>query len=172
MDWNHWISGVVFPHKVVYSNSNVSPQKTTWPFFCRHIHISNHSFPIHLSFSKFSSIQPIMVSTGCNLAWPWMMINTCQAQTPQQRRANDRFAKTEAAKRGKAPTTIKPKKNTKSPLSASWVGMYLTPLLNWTMLNISPVLLAFVVCGGLLLELLRIVPDLWSTVVSWFTRTG
>ncbi|KAJ5922678.1 hypothetical protein N7516_010381 [Penicillium verrucosum] len=75
------------------------------------------------------------------------------AQTPQQRRANDRFAKTEAAKRGKAPTTIKPKKNTKSPLSASWV-----------------VLLAFVVCGGLLLELLRIVPDLWSTVISWFTR--
>ncbi|KAJ5372117.1 hypothetical protein N7517_004123 [Penicillium concentricum] len=75
------------------------------------------------------------------------------AQTPQQRRANDRFAKTEAAKRGKGPTTIKPKKNTKSPLSASWV-----------------VLLAFVVCGGLLLELLRIVPDLWSTVISWFAR--
>ncbi|OQE00090.1 hypothetical protein PENVUL_c058G09096 [Penicillium vulpinum] len=75
------------------------------------------------------------------------------AQTPQQRRANDRFAKTEAAKRGKAPITVKPKKNTKSPLSASWV-----------------VLLAFVVCGGLLLELLRIVPDLLSTVISWFTK--
>ncbi|CAG8908765.1 unnamed protein product [Penicillium egyptiacum] len=82
-----------------------------------------------------------------------MMVNICQTQTPQQRRANERFAKTEAAKRGKAPTTIKPKKNTKSPLSASWV-----------------VLLAFVVCGGLLLELLRIVPDIWSTVVSWVTR--
>lgn len=38
------------------------------------------------------------------------------------------------------------------------------------MLKYFPVLLAFVVCGGLLLELLRIVPDLWSTVVSWFTR--
>ncbi|KAJ5124608.1 uncharacterized protein N7515_008433 [Penicillium bovifimosum] len=32
------------------------------------------------------------------------------------------------------------------------------------------VLLAFVVCGGLLLELLRIVPELWSTVSSWVTR--
>ncbi|CAG8288504.1 unnamed protein product [Penicillium olsonii] len=75
------------------------------------------------------------------------------AQTPQQRRANDRFAKTEAAKRGKAPTTVKPKKNTKSPLSATWV-----------------VLLAFVVCGGLLLELLRVVPDLWSSVAAWFAQ--
>ncbi|KAJ5555459.1 hypothetical protein N7535_007894 [Penicillium sp. DV-2018c] len=75
------------------------------------------------------------------------------AQTPQQRRANDRFAKSEAAKRGKAPITVKPKKTAKSPLSASWV-----------------VLLAFVVCGGLLLELLRIVPELWSTVSSWVTR--
>ncbi|KAJ5472438.1 hypothetical protein N7530_006439 [Penicillium desertorum] len=89
---------------------------------------------------------------GVKVILPWMMINMSQAQTPQQRRANERFAKTEAAKRGKAPT-IKPKKNTKSPLSASWV-----------------VLLAFVVCGGLLLELLRIVPELWSTVASWFTR--
>lgn len=49
--------------------------------------------------------------------------NYPQAQTPQQRRANDRFAKTEAAKRGKGPVTVKPKKNTKSPLSATWVGM-------------------------------------------------
>jgi hypothetical protein len=32
------------------------------------------------------------------------------------------------------------------------------------------VVLAFVVCGGLLLELVRIVPELWSTVASWFTR--
>jgi hypothetical protein len=62
---------------------------------------------------------------GVKVILPWMMINMSQAQTPQQRRANERFAKTEAAKRGKAPT-IKPKKNTKSPLSASWVGMYLT----------------------------------------------
>ncbi|KAJ5766396.1 uncharacterized protein N7511_004012 [Penicillium nucicola] len=75
------------------------------------------------------------------------------AQTPQQRKANERFAKTEAAKRGKAPTIVKPKKVGKSPVSASWV-----------------VILAFVVCGGLLLELLRIVPELWSTVASMFTR--
>ncbi|KAJ5583840.1 hypothetical protein N7450_006504 [Penicillium hetheringtonii] len=74
------------------------------------------------------------------------------AQTPQQRRANERFAKNEAAKRGKGPIT-KPKQASKSPISAGWV-----------------VLLAFVVCGGLLLELLRVVPELWSTVASVFSR--
>ncbi|KAJ5114581.1 hypothetical protein NUU61_000340 [Penicillium alfredii] len=75
------------------------------------------------------------------------------AQTPQQRRANDRFAKNEAAKRGKAPAAAKPKKNVKSPVSTSWV-----------------VILAFVVCGGLLLELMRIVPELWSTMASFLSR--
>ncbi|KAJ5664766.1 hypothetical protein N7462_011579 [Penicillium macrosclerotiorum] len=73
-------------------------------------------------------------------------------QTPQQRRANERFAKNEAAKRGKGPI-VKPKQQAKSPLSASWV-----------------VVLAFVVCGGLILELLRIVPELWSAVASTFSR--
>ncbi|KAJ5291126.1 hypothetical protein N7478_000377 [Penicillium angulare] len=75
------------------------------------------------------------------------------AQTPQQRRANDRFAKSEAAKRGKAPVANKPKQTPKASLSAGWV-----------------VVLAFVVCGGLLLELLKIVPDLWSTVASMISR--
>ncbi|KAJ5122847.1 hypothetical protein N7448_003981 [Penicillium atrosanguineum] len=75
------------------------------------------------------------------------------AQTPQQRRANERFAKNEAAKRGKGPSSTKPKQASKSPISASWV-----------------VVLAFVVCGGLLLELLKIVPDLWSTVASMLSR--
>ncbi|KAJ5739683.1 hypothetical protein N7533_012467 [Penicillium manginii] len=75
------------------------------------------------------------------------------AQTPQQRRANDRFARSEAAKRGRGPTTKAPKQNTKSPLSAGWV-----------------VVLAFVVCGGLLLELLKVVPELWSTIAAMFSR--
>ena len=40
----------------------------------------------------------------------------------------------------------------------------------WVSFNNLLVILAFVVCGGLLLELLRIVPELWSTVASMFTR--
>ncbi|KAJ5730148.1 uncharacterized protein N7483_004656 [Penicillium malachiteum] len=75
------------------------------------------------------------------------------AQTPQQRRANERFAKSEAAKRGKAPVASKPKQSAKTPISASWV-----------------VILAFVVCGGLILELLRVVPEIWSTVASMISR--
>ena len=43
-------------------------------------------------------------------------------------------------------------------------------LLAWAHFNNLLVILAFVVCGGLLLELLRIVPELWSTVASMFTR--
>ncbi|KAJ5085619.1 hypothetical protein N7532_010390 [Penicillium argentinense] len=74
------------------------------------------------------------------------------AQTPQQRRANERFAKNEAAKRGRG-STIKPKQVTKSPVSAGWV-----------------VVLAFVVCGGLLLELLRIVPELWTSIAAMLSR--
>ncbi|OQD76823.1 hypothetical protein PENDEC_c003G03447 [Penicillium decumbens] len=74
------------------------------------------------------------------------------AQTPQQRRANERFAKSEAAKRGKGPST-KAKQASKSPVSASWV-----------------LILAFVVCGGLILELLRVVPEIWSTVASMLSR--
>jgi hypothetical protein len=34
----------------------------------------------------------------------------------------------------------------------------------------SIALLAFVVCGGLLFELLRVVPELWSAIVSVFNR--
>lgn len=34
----------------------------------------------------------------------------------------------------------------------------------------STALLAFVVCGGLVFELLRVVPELWSTTISFFNR--
>ncbi|KAL2783169.1 hypothetical protein BJX66DRAFT_138391 [Aspergillus keveii] len=74
------------------------------------------------------------------------------AQTPQQRRANDKYAKHEAAKRGKSKATAS-KNSSKPTLSTGWVA-----------------LLAFVVCGGLLFELLRVVPELWSAIVSVFNR--
>jgi hypothetical protein len=37
-------------------------------------------------------------------------------------------------------------------------------------LTLSIVVLAFVVCGGLLLELLKVVPELWSTIAAMFSR--
>ncbi|KAK7545491.1 hypothetical protein IWX50DRAFT_660407 [Phyllosticta citricarpa] len=61
------------------------------------------------------------------------------AQTPQQRLANERFAKSEAAKRGKPAPVVKKQEVQKSPVSKGWV-----------------VVLAFVVCGGLIFELLRL----------------
>jgi len=61
------------------------------------------------------------------------------AQTPAQRKANAKFARTEEEKRGKPESLQKKKKeNFKSPLSKGWVA-----------------LLAFVVCGGIIFELLR-----------------
>ncbi|KAE8371221.1 hypothetical protein BDV26DRAFT_286962 [Aspergillus bertholletiae] len=75
------------------------------------------------------------------------------AQTPQQRKANEKYAKSEAAKRGKGKTATKPKQNSKSPVSIGWV-----------------VVLAFAVCGGLAFEALRIVPELWSAAVAMFDR--
>ncbi|KAK2750229.1 hypothetical protein FQN55_002374 [Onygenales sp. PD_40] len=75
------------------------------------------------------------------------------AQTPQQRRANERYAKHEASKRGKPETVVKQKQKFKSPLSVGWV-----------------VVLAFVVCGGMIFELLRVVPELWAGVAAFITR--
>ncbi|KGM92156.1 hypothetical protein PABG_11343 [Paracoccidioides brasiliensis Pb03] len=75
-----------------------------------------------------------------------------QAQTPQQRRANERYAKLEAAKRGKPDTGIKTKPK-KSPIPVGWV-----------------VVLAFVVCGGMLFELLGVVPELWGAISAFLTK--
>jgi len=63
------------------------------------------------------------------------------AQTPTQRRANDKFAKREETKRGKPESVVKAKKEkVKSSISPIWFG-----------------LLAFVVFGGLLFELVRMI---------------
>ncbi|EER36746.1 conserved hypothetical protein [Histoplasma capsulatum H143] len=76
------------------------------------------------------------------------------AQTPQQRRANERFAKLEAAKRGKPETGVKSKKQKpKSPVPLGWV-----------------VVLAFVVCGGMLFELARVVPELWAVIWAFVSK--
>jgi len=59
------------------------------------------------------------------------------AQTPEQRKRNAKFVKEQDARRGKAPTEIKKKQDFKSPISPLWLGV-----------------LAFVVFGGLIFELL------------------
>ncbi|KAI6893400.1 hypothetical protein KC318_g12620 [Hortaea werneckii] len=64
-----------------------------------------------------------------------------QAQTPQQRRANNTFAKAEERKRGKPQgEVLRKEKPAKAPISKTWVYVLL-----------------FVVCGGLIVELLRII---------------
>ncbi|KAF4555301.1 Hypothetical protein D9617_2g052550 [Elsinoe fawcettii] len=72
------------------------------------------------------------------------------AQTPQQRRANEAFAKAEANKRGKPEGTLKKKQAPqKSPISQFWV-----------------IALLFVVCGGLVFELLRVI---FGQAQGWFS---
>jgi len=61
------------------------------------------------------------------------------AQTPEQRKRNEKFAKGQTAKRGKPQSEIKKKQQEfKSPVSPVYLG-----------------LLAFVVFGGLIFELLN-----------------
>lgn len=43
-------------------------------------------------------------------------------QTPQQRKANEKFKKAQDAKRGKPASEIKKKENFKSPISPLWLG--------------------------------------------------
>ncbi|KAK4952115.1 hypothetical protein LTR10_010035 [Elasticomyces elasticus] len=73
-------------------------------------------------------------------------------QTPQQRRANAQFAKNEEAKRGKPQSALKKKvenKVEKLPVSKGWLY-----------------LLLFVVCGGIIFELVRIV---FGAGQGWFS---
>ncbi|KAK6437183.1 hypothetical protein LTR95_006193 [Oleoguttula sp. CCFEE 5521] len=68
------------------------------------------------------------------------------AQTPQQRKANAQFAKLQEAKMGKPTEAIKKKeKPAKLPISVGWLY-----------------LLLFVVCGGLFVELVRIIFGFFS----------
>ncbi|KAF3049414.1 hypothetical protein E8E11_000875 [Didymella keratinophila] len=63
------------------------------------------------------------------------------AQTPQQRQANARYAKAQEKKMGKPESAqvVKPRGPQKSPISKTWI-----------------IVLAFVLCGGLLFEVLKL----------------
>lgn len=54
------------------------------------------------------------------------LILPVQAQTPQQRRANAKFAKDQEARRGKSSEELKKKSKVvqKSPISPIWLGMH------------------------------------------------
>jgi len=65
------------------------------------------------------------------------------AQTPQQRKANAKFAKAQDSARGKPESAIKKKDKAKPPISKGWV-----------------LLLVFVVCGGVVFEVLRLLPGI------------
>lgn len=87
--------------------------------------------------------------------------------------ANEKFAKGELSKQGKRLPQAQ-KQNTKSPVSTGWIGMYYL-LYSYVyqrdqLADRWLVLLAFVVCGGLAFELLRIVPEIWSFLTGMFSR--
>jgi len=77
------------------------------------------------------------------------------AQTPQQRRANAKYAKAEERKMGKPESLAKKKDKQKSPVSVGWI-----------------ILLAFVVCGGLIFELVKLVPELWKFLNNILASVG
>uniref|UniRef100_A0A060TB51 Stress-associated endoplasmic reticulum protein n=1 Tax=Blastobotrys adeninivorans TaxID=409370 RepID=A0A060TB51_BLAAD len=60
-------------------------------------------------------------------------------QTPRQRLANERYAKKEQWKKGKPTSEVKPKQKDPLPISKGWLA-----------------LLAFLVLGGGIFELLRL----------------
>lgn len=63
------------------------------------------------------------------------------AQTPQQRAANAKYARSEEKKMGKPVQTVKRKDPTdfKSPISKGWI-----------------IVLAFILCGGVIFEILKL----------------
>ena len=86
-----------------------------------------------------------------------LFANPMQAQTPQQRKANERYARQEAAKRGKPDGAIKQKSKFNPPISPLWIGAlrilrYYTSQADFCL----PGLLVFVLCGGIIFELLRL----------------
>ncbi|TVY36133.1 hypothetical protein LSUB1_G005572 [Lachnellula subtilissima] len=82
-----------------------------------------------------------------------------QAQTPEQRKRNAKFAKEQTAKRGKPASEIKKKQNFKSPISPFWLGEFISSVAAegyglGGSLKIAGFILGFVVFGGLIFELL------------------
>jgi anti-sigma factor RsiW len=81
-----------------------------------------------------------------------------QAQTPAQKRANARFAKAEEDKRGKP--VAKKRDTEKSPIPRWVIGTSLVSQVEYMRILLTGMIftgiLAFVVCGSLIFELVRL----------------
>ncbi|KAK9414443.1 hypothetical protein SUNI508_11285 [Seiridium unicorne] len=80
------------------------------------------------------------------------------AQTPQQRRANAKFVKEQDARRGKSEAVrqARAKETPKSPISPIWLGRDKSRNEDTLAdLRTPPVLLGFVVFGGVFFEVLQ-----------------
>lgn len=78
----------------------------------RHFHVCSRVRPASWTWYEYSAILYLPLSSSL----------LAQAQTPQQRRANERYARQEAAKRGKPESAIKQKQKFKPPISPIWIG--------------------------------------------------
>ncbi|KAI1614350.1 hypothetical protein EDD36DRAFT_224679 [Exophiala viscosa] len=77
------------------------------------------------------------------------------AQTPTQRRANEKHAKSVEKRMGKPETAYKKKEVKKSPVSIGIV-----------------VLLAFVVIAPLLIEQFKLLPQIWAFLMNILSKIG
>ncbi|KAK4939839.1 hypothetical protein LTR10_019906 [Elasticomyces elasticus] len=77
------------------------------------------------------------------------------AQTPTQRRANEKHAKTVEKRMGKPETAYKKKEVKKSPVN---IGII--------------VLLAFVVIAPLVIEQLKLLPQIWAFLMNILSKIG
>ena len=91
-------------------------------------------------------------------------LSPTQAQTPQQRKANERYARQEAAKRGKPESAVKHKQKWEPPISKVWIGKHIflgkakgrRVGAGWYANFWAIGVLVFVLCGGIIFELLRL----------------
>ena len=117
-------------------------------------------YPVNLQ--SFPTVFRLMVNKQLlieHLSVPPHSDSTQAQQTPQQRRANERYAKQESSKRGKPDSLVK-QKNQKfnPPVSKLWIGMFKVPCPSFGFSGSYTIigLLAFIICGGLIFELLRL----------------
>ncbi|KUJ15576.1 uncharacterized protein LY89DRAFT_117044 [Mollisia scopiformis] len=89
-----------------------------------------------------------------------------QAQTPEQRKRNAKFAKEQSLKRGKPASEIKKKQDFKSPISLGWLSTYIFRTSICRLLlttNCSPIRLCGVWRFDLRVAESILLPVIWTT---------
>jgi hypothetical protein len=97
-----------------------------------------------------------------------------QAQTPAQRRANEKHAKSVEKRMGKPETAYKKKESKKSPLGIAAVGKLSSYLFHRTgpLIFELTVLLIFVVVAPLLIEQFKLLPAAWEFFMTLLSKIG